>query len=115
MTPADDGATAGSAREPTVLSLRELRQVLDQLLAAIETANGGDGIEVTEDLYWVLDPSDTYAVHRTPNTARLSLGQLSDDVAELHGMAEATDQPQIWHDLAHVVGVLQWLAVRDRP
>ncbi len=98
-----------------VLSLRELRQVLDRLVAAMEEANGGDEIEVTEDLYWLLDPSDIYAVYGTPDPARMTLGQLSDDVAELRGMADASDPPVIWHDLAHVVGVLQWLAARDRP
>lgn len=97
------------------LSLRELRQVLDRLLGTLEEQHGRDEVEVTADHYWALDPGDTYKLGQVPDPARLMVGQLSDDLAELRVMATSGDPPVIWHDLSHVLGILQWLAARDRP
>lgn len=97
------------------VSLSRLRQVVDRLLDEIAARNGGDEVEVTEDLYWVLDPDQLFDPYESPAPERLTLGQLSDDLVELAGMADRSDPPEVWHDLAHVVGILQWLAVRDRP
>lgn len=97
------------------VSLSQLRQVLNRLLDDVVERNGGDEIELDADYYWMLDPLDTYDASESPAAARMTLGQLSDDLVELSAMATTSDPPVIWHDLAHVVGILQWLAVRDRP
>ena len=97
------------------VSLSRLRQVVNRLLDDVAAHNGGDELEVTEDYYWVLDPAQLFDPRDSPAPERMTLGQLSDDVAELSGMAARSDELVVWHDLAHVVGILQWLAVRDRP
>jgi hypothetical protein len=45
----------------------------------------------------------------------MAVAQLSDDVREIHGFVERADDPVIWHDLAHIVGVLRRLAALDLP
>ena len=43
-------------------------------------------------------------------------GQLSDDVAELTAMASRPrDELVPWHDLKHLIGVLEAVAHRDLP
>jgi hypothetical protein len=104
----------GGVDAPTTVPLFQLRQVLNRLLDELVERNGGDAIEVTADYYWVLDPRETYDVYESPTPARMTLGQLSDDLVELT-VATTSDPPVIWHDLAHVIGLLQWLAAQDRP
>ena len=86
------------------MSLSLLREVVDRLLDDIATQNGGDDVEVTEDFYWVLDPAQLFDPLHSPDPERMTLGQLSDDVAELSGIAARLDELHVWHDLAHVVG-----------
>lgn len=105
----------GGVDAPMTVSLSQLRQVLNRLLDDVVERNGGDEIELDADYYWMLDPLDTYNASESPTAARMTLGQLSDDLVELTAMAATSDPAVIWHDLAHVVGILQWLAVRDRP
>ena len=97
------------------VSLSRLRQVVDRLLDEVASQNGGDELEVTEDHYWVLDPAQLFDPLESPAPERMTLGQLSDDVVELAEIADRPDELHVWHDMAHVVGILQWLAVRDRP
>lgn len=96
------------------VSLDRLRQVLTRLLDELAERHGSS-IELTADFYWVLDPAEVYEAYGPPTPARMTLAQLSDDLAELSDMALTSDPPVIWHDLSHVVGILQRLAVQDRP
>lgn len=99
---------------PTTLSLSQLRQVLNRLLDEVASRNGGDQIQITDDYYWALNPTQIYDVYETPDPARMTVGQLSEDLVELTAIATTSDPPVIWHGLSHVVAILQWLATQDR-
>ena len=99
---------------PQTVSLTQLRQVLDRVLGEL-AARHGDEIELTADYYWVLDPRAAYDLTVTPSIEQLTTGQLSDDLAEVAALSATEDPPIPWHDLAHVIGILQRLAAQDRP
>ena len=90
----------------------ELRRALDRVLGTVEERHG-DVMTLSADYYWVLPPEVAYDL-AVPDTSRLTMGQLSDDVDELAGMADA-EHVEPWHDLAHLVGILQRIAAQDLP
>ncbi|NEK96341.1 hypothetical protein GCU67_19540 [Modestobacter muralis] len=87
-----------------------LDRVLDDL-----SARHGDEVELTADHYWVIDPQAAYDLSATPSIEQLTVGQLADDLAEVAALSAATDPPFPWHDLGHVIGILQRLAAQDLP
>ena len=97
---------------PQTVSLIQLRRVLDRVLDDL-AARHGDEIELTADYYWVLDPEAAYDYIATPSVEQLTMGQLSDDLAEVAELSTSVDEPHPWHDLAHVIGILQRLAAQD--
>lgn len=89
-----------------------LREQLDRLLRAVE-ARDGEAIEIDADYYWLLESREAFALDRP---AIASAGQISDDIDELHNMAAREDDDLIpWHDLKHLIGLLEAIAARDRP
>ena len=99
---------------PQTVSLVQLRRVLDRVLDDL-SARHGDEIELTADHYWVLDPRAAYDLTATPSVEQLTVGQLSDDLAEVASLSATDDPSSPWHDLAHVIGILQRLAAQDLP
>ena len=99
--------------QSTVISVSALREATNRLLDLAELQLGPD-IELGADYYWDLNPADAYGVDR-PTEQWMS--QLSDDVAEVAGLlARDPDEPlYLWHDLAHVVGILRRIAAMDLP
>jgi hypothetical protein len=96
----------------TALELPLLRRQLDRLLVMLEE-RGGATIQFDEDLYWVLETSQLFSLESTPAP---SIGQLSDDADELTAMASRPDDLLVpWHDLKHLIGLLEVLARRDVP
>jgi hypothetical protein len=69
------------------VSSDRLRQVLGRLLAELAERHGGDSVELTADVHWVPDPAEVHGAYRPPTPARMTLAQLSDDLAELSDMA----------------------------
>lgn len=94
--------------------MSKLRQALDRVLSAVE-AQHGDSIRLTADYYWVLDAHATYDVYSDPPADQYTIGQLSDDIATLDEILDQDDVISVWHDLAHLVGILHRLAAQDRP
>lgn len=95
--------------------MSKLRQALDVVLTALE-AEHGDSIPLTADYYWVLDAHATYDVASDPSADQYTLGQLSDDIVTLDEILSRDDEfVSVWHDLAHLVGILHRLATQDRP
>jgi hypothetical protein len=100
--------TAGPEVEVEVL-----RRALAQVLDAVE-ALFGSTVDLEADHYWTLDPRLAFDPSAEQSEG-MAVAQLSDDVREIHGYVERADDPVIWHDLAHIVGVLRRLAALDLP
>jgi hypothetical protein len=95
--------------------MSQLRQTLDHVLTALE-AEHGDSVPLTADYYWVLNARPTYGVSSDPSADQYTIGQLSDDVATLDEILEREDDfISVWHDLAHLGGILHRLATQDLP
>ena len=78
----------------------------------METLRGAV-VEIDADHYWLIDGADALDLNREP---KLSVGQISDDVAELRAMkCRASDELIVWYDLKHLVGLLDALASADLP
>lgn len=100
----DDGAIA--------IDLADLRAALGRLLDAA-TDRFGPTLLLEADHYWTLNVADRFNLAREP---AVEAGQLSDDVAEVHELlARAEGEVFLWHDLEHVVGILQRIADLDLP
>lgn len=91
------------------VSVADLREALSRLLDAVEREYGSD-IDLGADFYWVVDRSAAYSLDR-PEAEELTVGQLSDDIGSLRGLLAGGIQPEaLWHDLAHLTGILSRLA-----
>ncbi|MBQ1012629.1 hypothetical protein KBX53_17030 [Micromonospora sp. M51] len=101
-----------------VLRVQDLRRVCGVLLDMVEERFGAeiDLSRVDVDLYWNVDLGTAFDLKDVPESG-LDVGQISDDVAELHALLRrpAGDVPVLWHDLQHLAGVLRLLAYLDLP
>lgn len=101
------------------VSVPQLQAALDRVLGTVQDKYGST-IDLGADMYYVVPPSSAYEVGVTPEPSTLTLGSLADDVElveELASQGDSLDRPDliIWHDLTHLVGVLQRLAALDLP
>jgi hypothetical protein len=96
------------------VSLVQLRQGLSILLDEIERQYGPT-VDLDADYYWSITPGDAFRFE-TGGAPEPTVGQLTDDIASLREMLVSdTDRPVvIWHDLAHVIGLLTRLAALDQ-
>ncbi len=93
----------------------KLRQALDRVLTGLE-AEHGESIPLSADYYWVADPHALYDLSSAPSAGQFTVGQLSDDIANLDEILGYEDGfVSAWHDLAHLVGILHRLATQDLP
>lgn len=91
----------------------ELRTALDRILVAVEKSYGSE-IVLDEDYYWDLTVDDAYDMTAEPKIT--TVGQVSDDVAEIRQMLSDDEPVQaIWHDLAHLIGVLRVIEKMSLP
>jgi hypothetical protein len=95
------------------VEVRELRAALDRILDAVE-AGHGPTIDLRADYYATLDLRLSFDP-TADQSAGMTMGQLTDDVQELRALLTRTDAPVVWHDLAHVVGILRRVAALDLP
>ncbi|MER7283086.1 hypothetical protein ABT369_52525 [Dactylosporangium sp. NPDC000244] len=96
--------------EPLTVSLDELRRAVSTLLAAIEHRHG-ETVELDAGFYWTVGPWAAYEFSREPEP---TMGDLRDDVESMREML-GREETVVWHDLAHVVGILTRLAALDLP
>jgi hypothetical protein len=96
-----------------VVAIADLRQALERVLDAVEK-QFGPVVDLAADYYWTVSPDETYALDMP---TALHAGQLSDDVVELQDLLarEHGGEVFIWHDLEHLVGILQRIASLDTP
>lgn len=101
----------------TTVSLHALRTSVNRLLDEIERRRG-DEIDLGADFYWVLPASSAYDLDAPPIPGAHTTGSLVDDLATVRELSADTDEDAdvvVWHDLAHLLGVLQRLAALDLP
>ena len=97
------------------VSVAELRQALVSLLGEIEKRHG-TVIDLDADHYWTIGPWDSFSLD-ADEVPEPTVGQLSDDVRSMRDMlTESPDRTAVvWHDLTHVIGILNRLAALDLP
>ncbi len=90
-----------------------MRAGLLAILDEIERTHGAE-IDLDADHYWDIDAESAFDMDSDPVP---TVGQLSDDVDELRELiSERADREvMVWHDLAHVVGILKRFAALDTP
>lgn len=90
----------------------ELAAALDVLLAAAR-AKWGDEVIVRDDCYWHLQADQSFEVMKDPS---FDMGSLADDVEEVRGLlTREGGEVFLWHDLGHLVGILNALVAMDLP
>jgi hypothetical protein len=95
-----------------VVRISDIRTALERTLHQVEKDRGAE-VDLGVDHYWVIDSGAAFDVHREPE---VTAGQLSDDIESLRAqLAANADEPVVWHDLEHLVGLLRRIASLDRP
>lgn len=89
-----------------------LRSQLDRVLLTLEQRSGAM-IALNIDTYWLLETSDMFSLDSVPAP---NMGDLSDDIDELIAMVSRPDDELVpWHDLKHLIGLLEAVAHQDLP
>jgi hypothetical protein len=102
-----------SEADALVVAIADLREALQRVLDAAEK-KFGSVVDLAADYYWTVPSSETFDNLEMPTA--LEAGQLSDDVGELRELLAREDgEIFIWHDLNHLVGILQRVASLDSP
>ena len=96
------------------VSLAEPHRGLTILLDEVEQQRGAV-VDLDGDYYWTVGPPDAFRFD-ADGPPEPTAGQLSDDIASLREiLVGVPDRPvMVWHDLAHVVGILSRLAALDQ-
>lgn len=68
----------------------ELRRAAELLLTHLEQ-QGQSAVEIEQDYYWSIAPEQRYDAYNQPG--ELSMGQLSDDWAEVRAIAQGQKEP----------------------
>jgi hypothetical protein len=71
-------------------------------------------IDLAADHYWTLDPRTAFDPSADQSSG-MTVAQLSDDVLEVRESLGRSHEPVIWHDLAHIIGLLRRIAALDLP
>jgi hypothetical protein len=97
----------------TFVSLADLRQALTRSLDQVERRQG-PVVDLDADYYWTVGPWDAFRFDT--EAPQPTVGQLTDDVRSMQSMLAADADPSVavWHDLTHLIGILNRLAVLDQ-
>ena len=94
----------------TRIELAVLRSQLYRLLRVIEERHGAV-VDVQVDHHWLLDTYEMFSSDQPPTP---DAGSVSDDAQSLEDMLSMTDEELLpWHELKHLIGLLEALAFRD--
>ena len=92
------------------ITVAELREVTRRLLDSVERTFGPT-VPLNADGYWGLFAPDMFEGESKPD---LLWRSLADDVHDLRAMLARDDilddDPNLWHDLNHLVGILERLS-----
>src|SRR5262245_64152456 len=89
--------------EMTNVSIELLRAATDALLSHLED-KGVKAVTISEDFYWEVSPSQRYDPYQEPT--KHTIGQLTDDVAELKRLVDGT-RPMLGYGLVWLSAVLR--------
>jgi hypothetical protein len=89
-----------------VLRVADLRAALALALDAFE-AEVGPEVPIDLDHYWHLSVAASFDLSREPQEH--TVGQITDDLHEAHGLVADGDAFPAWHALNHVIGLLRLL------
>lgn len=94
--------------------MAHLRQGLSVLLDEVERRHGAV-VDLGADYYWTITAQEAFRFEAS-GAPEPTVGQLTDDIVSLRELvAGDADRPVVvWHDLAHVIGLLTRLAVLDQ-
>src|SRR4051794_38499805 len=96
----------------TEIRVEDLRSATQRLFDAIE-GTFGPTLDLGEDHYWLLEPAEAHRSTASPTAS--SVGSLADDVDSVNKLVEQKDREVVlWHDLAHMTGVLSKIAELHR-
>ncbi len=86
-----------------------LRRVLDEV-----AIKHGAEIELQDDYYWTVPTDAAFNMSIVP--VDFTAGQLTDDTQSIRQfLRQPLDEPiSVWHELAHLVGVLRGIEQLDR-
>ena len=102
-----------------MLKIADLRRAMVILLDAA-TERFGDAVNLDEQpepisMYWSLGAGTAYRLAEDPEQG-LTVGDVDDDLSETADLLKRHDREVVlWHDLAHLVGLLGVLAYLDLP
>ena len=93
----------------TLVSMADLRRALSRSLDEVERQQG-TVVDLGTDYYWTVGPWDAFRFEL--EAPQPTVGQLTDDVQSMQHMLTDDAGPSIavWHDLAHLIGILNRLA-----
>ena len=96
----------------TFVSLADLRRAVSRVLDEVERRQG-PVVALGTDYYWTIGPSDAFRFET--EAPQPTVGQLADDIQSMHDMLADREDHSIaaWHDLAHLIGILNGLAALD--
>ncbi|WP_213283357.1 hypothetical protein [Cellulomonas hominis] len=94
------------------LRIADLRTALGLALDAFEEERGSE-VAIEHDHYWHLAVDASFDLSREPT--RLSVGQVSDDLAEIRSLVATGDASPAWHAISHVIGLLRVVEDAARP
>lgn len=107
--------------KPSTVSIDALRTSLIRVLGEVQRRHG-DEIDLEVDAYWALPARHAYDLNVPPPAEAHTVASLVDDLGAVRELANGPDEDLddgsgviVWHDLAHLVGVLQRLAAVDLP
>lgn len=97
--------------DPLRVSIPDLRAALNRALDTTQALLGAE-ITVPVDYYWHVPVEAAFDMANEPEL--LTVGQVSDDIAEIVHDDHDRVAEEAWHDLSHLVGVLRALEFAAR-
>lgn len=99
---------------PPIVDVNELRTALAKVLDAVESQHGSQ-VVINQDFYRIMPVN--LAFDLGVSNPEWTMGSLVDDVDSMRSFNNAAeDEPvSIWHELAHLAGILRGLESIDCP
>jgi hypothetical protein len=91
------------------INIEEIEKIASLLLSKLRKSKGS-AIELNYDYYWDISMEELYNPYKEPTT--ITLGQLSDDLAELQRLNKSDDA--IVYDLKRLASILNALCLENQ-
>ena len=91
------------------VNIDEIQKITSLLLSKLKESKGNE-IEINNDYYWEISNEELYNPYEEPRN--ITLGQLSDDLDEVHRILQSDDA--IMYDLKRIAGILKTLSLENQ-